>query len=92
MAGTSVSASAFALDPASATTLTITNSFGRSLPRNGSLSISRGRAYARGAIASAFVETFGFGDIVKGSVNHNSVHAAVSVGTGVIIAITTPGT
>lgn len=90
-AGSAVIASALALGN-STTTVTRTSSRSRPLPHGGSLSISRGFGFARGAITSAQVTTSGYGDIVVGS-SHSTPNIGskpVDVAHGVVVAIVLP--
>ncbi|MBF2000211.1 MAG: hypothetical protein IGS50_15770 [Synechococcales cyanobacterium C42_A2020_086] len=91
-AGTTVSASATAFGYSTRTS-TRTRSLARGLPRNGSLSISRGFAFAQGAVAAAQVATAGDGDIVVGSVRSTPdlPGKSTDVAHGVVVAIVLPG-
>lgn len=88
-ASTSVIANAIAYG-STPTALTRTNSKARALPRNGSLSISRGFALARGTNAFADVSVSGEGDIVVGSARSTPNGRPVDVARGVIVAISLP--
>lgn len=72
--------------------ITKTDSQAKSLPSGVSISISRGRSFARGTFASAEVTTFGEGDIVVGSTRSTPNIGAkpVDVAHGVVVAIDLP--
>lgn len=90
-AGTGVAVSAIALGSSTSTWATA-NSIARSLPNNGSLSISRGFGFARGEGPLAQVIASGDGDIVVGSTHSTPDIQAkpVDVAHGVVVAIDLP--
>lgn len=88
---TAVMADALALG-STTTAITKTDSRAKSLPSGVSISISRGKSFAKGTFALAEVTTFGEGDIVVGSTRStpNTGAKPVSVAHGVVVAIDLP--
>jgi hypothetical protein len=88
---TAVIANALALG-SSTTAITKTDSQAKSLPSGVSISISRGRSFTKGTLASANVTTFGEGDIVVDSTRStpNIGDKPVDVAHGVVVAIDLP--